>query len=68
MRGTFGFLSGYKILSLDGEGEELFNIDTGRSVQYNQQYRMEMQSSIPMGIDVNPKITIEQNLTMNLLE
>jgi hypothetical protein len=29
---------------------------------------MEMESSIPMGIDVKPKITIKQNLTMELLE
>ncbi len=68
MKGTFGFLSGYKLLSLEGEGLELFNIDTGQSEQYNQQYQMEMESSIPMGIDVKPKITIKQNLTMELLE
>lgn len=68
MKGTFGFLSGYKLLGLQGEGQELFNIDTGRTEQYNQQYQMEMEASIPMGIDVKPKITIKQNLTMKLLE
>jgi hypothetical protein len=68
MKGTFGFLSGYKLLDLQGEGIELFNIDTGQTEQYNQQYQMEMESSIPMGINVKPKITIKQNLTMKLLE
>ncbi|MBW7991511.1 MAG: hypothetical protein FVQ84_16080 [Planctomycetes bacterium] len=68
MKGTFGFLSGYKLLGLQGEGQELFNLDTGQTEQYNQQYQMEMESSIPMGIDVKPKITIKQNLTMKLLE
>jgi hypothetical protein len=68
MKGTFGFLSGYKLLSLQGEGQELFNIETGQAEQYNQHYQMEMEASIPMGIDVNPKITIKQNLTMKLLE
>ncbi|MBC8470066.1 MAG: hypothetical protein H8D56_11395 [Planctomycetes bacterium] len=68
MKGTFGFLSGYKLLGLQGEGQELFNIDTGQTEQYNQQYQMEMESSIPMGIDVKPKITIKQNLTMKILE
>jgi hypothetical protein len=68
MKGTFGFLSGYKILDLQGEGRELFNIDAGQTEQYNQQYQMELESSIPMGIDVKPKITIKQNLTMELLE
>jgi hypothetical protein len=66
MKGTFGFLSRYKILILVGQGQELFNIDTGQIQQYNQQYQMELESSIPMGIDVNPRITIKQNLTMKL--
>jgi hypothetical protein len=68
MKGTFGFLSGYKLLALQGSGQELFNIETGQTEQYDQQYEMEMESSIPMGIDVKPKITIKQNLTMKLLE
>jgi len=68
MKGTFGFLSGYKLLSLEGQGEELFNIEAGRIEQYNQQYQMQLQASIPMGISVKPMITIKQNLTMELLE
>jgi len=66
MKGTFGFLSGYKLLSLEGRGEELFNIEAGRTEQYNQQYQMQLQASIPMGISVKPMITIEQNLAMEL--
>ena len=68
MKGTFGFLSGYKLLSLEGRGEELFNIEAGRIEQYNQQYQMQLQASIPMGISVKPMITIKQNLTMKLIE
>jgi hypothetical protein len=67
MKGTFGFLSGYKLLALQGSGQELFNIDTGQTEQYNQQYEMELEASIPMGIDVKPRIKIKQNLTMTLL-
>ena len=66
--GPFGFLRGYKVLSLTGEGEELFNIDAGRAEQYNQKYQIEMQASLPIGISANPRITIEQKLTMQLLE
>ncbi len=68
MKGTYGFLSGYKLLSLEGRGEERFNIDAGRTVQYNQQYQMQIQASIPMGISVKPMITIKQNLKMELLD
>ena len=66
MKGTFGFLSGYKLLGLEGQGEELFNIEAGRIEQYNQQYQMQLQASIPMGLSVKPMITIKQNLTMRL--
>ncbi|MCP4608127.1 MAG: hypothetical protein GY845_05375 [Planctomycetes bacterium] len=68
MKGTFGFLSGYKLLGLNGSGQELFNIETGQTEQYYHYYQMEMESSIPMGINVKPKITIKQKLTMKLLK
>jgi len=68
MSGTFGFLRGYKVLHLEGQGEELFNIDAGRTEQYNQQYQMQLNASLPFGLDANPLITIRQNLTMELLE
>jgi len=67
MRGTFGFLKGYKILDLQGQGEELFNIDAGRIERYNQQYQVKLQASIPFGIDVKPQITMKQNFKMQLL-
>jgi hypothetical protein len=67
--GAFGFYRNYKVIDLQGKGEELFNIDAGRTEQYNQQYRMQLSASllIPLA-GVNPKITIKQILTMNLLE
>jgi len=68
MSGTFGFLRRYKVLDLQGSGEELFNIDAGRTEQYNQQYQMQLEASFPMPLGANPRITIEQKLTMQLLE
>jgi len=68
MSGRFGFLRGYKFLDLQGEGEELFNIDAGQTEQYNQQYEVQLEASFPMGINMKPRITIKQNLTMKLLE
>jgi len=67
--GTFGFYRNYKVLSLQGKGQELFNINAGRTKQYNQQYQLRLSASLLMPLaGVNPKITIKQNLTMNLLE
>jgi hypothetical protein len=68
MSGRFGFLRGYKLLDLQGQGEELFNIDAGRTEQYNQQYQAQLEASLPMGLGLNPRITIKQTLTMELLE
>jgi len=64
MAGTFGFLSGYKLLELTGGGEELFNMTTGQTEQYKQQYQMKLQAFIPLGIDAKPLITIKQNISM----
>jgi len=66
--GMFGFLRGYKVLNLQGQGEELFNIDAGRIEQYSQQYRMQLEASFPFTLGVNPRITIKQNLTMQFLK
>jgi hypothetical protein len=68
MSGRFGFLRGYKVLDLQGNGEELFNIDTGTTQQYKQNYKMTLTAGLPMPIDVNPKMTIDQKITMTLLE
>jgi len=68
MTGTFGFLRGYRVLDLKGQGEELFNIDQGRIEHYDQQYEMRLAASLPLPIGANPTITIKQKLTMQLLE
>jgi hypothetical protein len=68
MKGTFGFLRRFRILDLRGRGKELFNIDAGRIEQYNQQYKMKLQASLPLPLPgASPKITIDQKLTMQLL-
>jgi hypothetical protein len=67
MRGTFGFLRGYKILDLQGQGEEHFNVDIGRIEKYDQQYEVRLEASIPFGIDVKPLITMKQNFKMQLI-
>ena len=68
MAGTFGFLRGYKIIDLQGQGEELFNIDAGRTERYSQQYKAQLETSLPMGISANPRVNINQTLTMELLK
>jgi hypothetical protein len=67
--GAFGFYRNYQVLDLKGEGEELFNIDAGRTQQYSQHYRMQLKASLLMLLPgASPTITIDQNLTMTLIE
>jgi len=68
MSGTFGFLGPYEVQGLEGAGEELFDVETGRVERVQQKYTMRMKASLPpMGIQANPQITIEQALTMELM-
>jgi len=68
MKGVFGFLRGYEILELQGQGEEIFNMDEGRTEQYNQQYQMMLMAVPPLPLaGAAIRITIRQKLTMKLL-
>jgi hypothetical protein len=68
MSGTFGFFRGYKILGLKGNGRETFNMDAGRTEQYNQQYQIQMNANLPGALGPNPLITINQKITMQLIK
>ncbi len=69
MAGPFGFYRNYRILSLRGQGEELFSIDAGRTERYKQQYELQLSASLLLPLPgANPKITINQSLTMELLD
>lgn len=65
--GTYGFLGGYKLLSVDGTGKETFNVDAGQLLEYNQKYEMKLSSIIPLGIQAQPAITIKQTITAKKL-
>lgn len=69
MAGPFGFYRNYKVLGLQGRGEELFNIDRGRTVRYEQNYELQLSASLLLPLPgASPKITINQKVTMELLE
>jgi hypothetical protein len=70
--GSFGFLGmmckGFSVSNIQGQGQELFNIDLGRTDRYKQEYQADIGGASPGMMGVNPKITIKQTLTMELLE
>jgi hypothetical protein len=68
MSGPFGFYSNYNIVELQGKGQELFNIDAGRSDGYVQDYEVKMTASLQLPLGINPRINIKQHLSMQLVE
>ncbi|MDD5011313.1 MAG: hypothetical protein PHQ00_04245 [Phycisphaerae bacterium] len=69
MRGTFGFLQGYKVLSLEGTGRQLYDIKRGLIKSDTQQYKAEVAASIFGGLGgVEPSLIVEQTITMTLVE
>jgi hypothetical protein len=68
MSGTFGFLRNYKVLDLKGSGQEFFNIDKGQIQRSEQQWEMNVLASLPLEIGPKPQITIQQTMTMELIE
>jgi len=64
----FGLLRHFQVLNIRGSGKELFNIDKGRTERYTQNYKVEVSASFPLPLaGANPRITIEQKLSMRLL-
>lgn len=66
--GTFGFFRNYRMLSLTGQGTELYDAQNGRTESYDQNYTLEITASLPMGLGAEPKITIEQKITAQRIE
>jgi hypothetical protein len=70
MRGTFGFLRGYKVQSIEGSGRELYDIKRGLIKSDVQQYQAKISASIfGLGSDtLEPNIIINQTISMTLVE
>jgi len=71
LSGPLGFIrmlsKDLNVLDLQGQGEELFNIDTGRIEQHHQKYQMQLEASMPLP-GAKPRVTINQSLTMQLIK
>jgi hypothetical protein len=68
MRGMFGFLRNFKFRSLEGAGEQIFNIDTGTLESEQQHYKVHIEAGfmMPLG-DTVPTVTVDQKISIKLL-
>ena len=73
MRGVFGFMGGYKVLSLAGSGNERFNITAGRVERIDQRYQTNVAAEMPFGLGSgsdttpHPNMVVRQKLSAELL-
>ncbi len=68
MRGQFGFLRNYQMEDVSGQGRQIFNVTAGKLESHEQQYRAELISAMPMGLGVQPEITVNQEIKIRLLD
>ena len=67
--GTYGTLRNYNIVELNGQGQELFNLDKGITEKYIQEYEAKVKASFRFPLSgVNPMLKIKQTITMQLIE
>jgi hypothetical protein len=71
LSGTFGFFramfKGLSITSLEGEGEELFNVDADRINSSEQNYKFTLEPNASPLPGANPVVYVEQKITMELI-
>lgn len=69
MPGLFGFLRHFAYDSISGCGEKNYNISTGIIEKSTQKYTVEGTASYAMPVnDTQPKISIQQTTTYELIE
>ncbi len=69
MRGLMGFLRNYKFISLDGSGQQIFNVNDGLIETDTQQYTMDVNASfmLPLG-DSLPVLTVNQKISVERIK
>jgi len=69
MKGTLGFLRGYRTTEITGSGEQVFNIDTGTVISEHQQFKTKMSARfmLPLG-GMKPQIDVDQKISLRLLD
>ncbi len=71
MQGIFGFLTGYKTISLGGSGEQIFNIDEGVLENDIQNYEAKVKASMmfSLGPDtLEPNMIVRQTFKIKLIQ
>ena len=68
MKGMFAFLRGYELVSLEGSGEQVFNVSRGYIEKETQKYTSVFNVAFPMALgDTLPQLIVEQKFSLELM-
>lgn len=69
MKGTLGFLSNFKLVSIDGTGKQTFNVDKGLLEKDVLQYKVKLSAGLRWPLPgVSPEVTVDQKMSVELLD
>jgi hypothetical protein len=69
MRSMFGFLRDYSFQTIQGKGQQVFNLTTGQVESDTQEYEMSVTAAFPFPLgDSVPHLNIHQTMTVKLLD
>ena len=69
MKGTFGILRNFRLLSIDGTGKQTFNVERGLLEKDVQQYKLKLSTTMIFNLPgVAPELNIDQKMSVELLE
>jgi len=69
MKGTFGILRNFRLLSIDGTGKQIFNVERGLVEKDVQQYQAKFSTTMIFNLPgVAPAVTIDQKMSVELLD
>jgi len=69
MKGTLGFLSNFKLVSIDGTGKQTFDIERGLLEKDVLQYKAKLSAGLRFPLpDIEPEIIVDQKMSVELLD
>lgn len=69
MKGMFGILRNFRLLSVEGTGKQVFNVKRGVLEKDDQQYQVKVGAVFMLPLaGTSPELTVDQKMSIELLE
>jgi hypothetical protein len=69
MKGTLGFLSNFKLVSIDGTGKQTFDVERGLLEKDVLRYKARLSAGLRFPLpDILPELIVDQKMSVELLD